>query len=252
MKTKIIAIVLLLSGCSSQPLFYNEFSPPNDSKQVTIEVDVPPNTNISPLNVMYRSYKCKVSRSVSEREYRDVPGFHRMEVLLSKQESTTLFTKGIPINGGGKCDWRLSNITMGLKFNKNQPLSFNVSDFIGTNLVLIFDNNPPQINGGRAIKVVGDLTISKYYFPWLDKGVKGDKPTLRVFGGESYIYYNISNPQTILWQPKINNETYIITEYPESKRSVGIKTLIKYSDGSVSQGDSYDKKYKKLLSMMEK
>ncbi|MGO2307149.1 MAG: hypothetical protein ACTH5W_20885, partial [Providencia sp.] len=245
-------IVLLLSGCSSQPLFYNEFLPPKDSKQVTIEVDVPQGYEIRPLNVMYRSDKCKVNRRVSEREYRDVPGFHNMEILLNQQGNTSIFAKEIPITGGGRCDWRLSNVTASLDFSKNHPLAHTAKTFIGRSLIFIFDTNSPKRSGGYINKVKGNLIISKKHFPKINKNSINNKLVLTLLGGSLYEYYDISQPQKIQWKPIVRNNIYVMTEYSGNAEKDKKGKQVKYSDGTVSQGDTDDEMYKKLLSMMEK
>ncbi|UNH31351.1 hypothetical protein [Moellerella wisconsensis] len=247
MKINVVFIILLLSGCTSKPLFYNDFSPPKDSKQVNIAVEAPAIAEVLPLNVMYRSYKCQVSSRISEREYRDVPGFHNMEILLNRQGNTNVFAKNIPLDGGGRCDWRLSNIITSLKFSKAHPLSINVDSFIGRNLVFIFDTNPPKITGGRINKTKGNLYISKKYFPWLDKNSKSNKLTLELFGGQLYEYYEISQPQKTLWKPIIPEGVYVTSEYTGNPELDKQGKFARYSDGTVSQGDSNDEMYKKLL-----
>ncbi|MFJ3483670.1 hypothetical protein ACIPL1_09835 [Pseudomonas sp. NPDC090202] len=181
-REKLIVVTLVigvtsLNGCAKD----ERFLPPADNEYVTVTVKVPSDFEADTMQVMYRSPLCTQNRGDSAGRSYEVDGFHSIEIQPSRLGETDLYQAKLAVNGGGQCQWRLSNVTFGVAFLK--PAIFGATTFSGGGgVVVIFDNNDSS-RGGADYHVDGDLEVVKDYYPWIDENFLGGYwKDLRMFG----------------------------------------------------------------------
>ncbi|WP_428946116.1 hypothetical protein ACQK5W_09270 [Pantoea sp. FN060301] len=132
------AIALLpLSGCASRPDY--TLNPPVSSDWVSVEL--PPETEALPLDVLYRSETCRkeVYDNTSASHVARVRGVNPQRVSLGQADSNGRREAKIAINGGGKCGWRLSALRVDIQLKGDVPLASG-KHIIPTSYVFGFDD----------------------------------------------------------------------------------------------------------------
>ncbi|MDF3931313.1 hypothetical protein P3W75_01670, partial [Pseudomonas citronellolis] len=104
-----LLMLLNLGGCAQN----RELAPPPGSEQVHFSIKVPPELAADPMRVMYRSEKCPAKRSGADWTSYEEDGRRAIEVLPERQGSSDLYVADLAVDGGGACQWRLSNVTFG-------------------------------------------------------------------------------------------------------------------------------------------
>jgi hypothetical protein len=156
------ALLLLfsLSGCAQN----QTLSPPPDGEQVSITVKVPQNLAAEPMRVIYRSEKCPIKRSGPDWSTYKEDGYLATTVQPKQQGQSDLYEAKLPINGGGRCQWQLSNVTFGVTYANTTHFGQNVkSGPGGGGVIVMFDHYLPQQRSAfePTIKVSGDVLIRK-------------------------------------------------------------------------------------------
>ncbi|MGE9761632.1 hypothetical protein [Pseudomonas sp. PDM20] len=110
-----------LSGCAQQPTF----APAPGGEQVTISIKVPQDLAARNMRVMYRSAKCPSKESADGVPY-EVDGFYPIEVQPQRQGQSDLYEAKLARNGGGACEWKLSNVTLGVSYQNTERFGADV------------------------------------------------------------------------------------------------------------------------------
>src|SRR5690606_18237874 len=130
MKQVLIAVLLTsvfsISGCARD----YSLAPPTESEYVTVTIKVPDELVAETMNVMYRSPICRrISYGASGQRF-ELDGFHNVDMQPQRQGQSDLYQAKLPIDGGGGCQWRLSNVTFGVAYSN--PSRFGSSTTYGT------------------------------------------------------------------------------------------------------------------------
>ncbi|NWA05434.1 hypothetical protein [Pseudomonas gingeri] len=225
----LLGLFVSLSGCAKD----YSLAPPPDSEQITVTVKVPKELEAETMNVMYRSPICKrITRGASGQRI-ELDGYHGIDVQPQRQGQSDLYEAKLPIDGGGKCQWRLSNVTFGVAYANPTRFGENVTYGAGGGIVVIFDhNNSPQ--GGADFKVSGDLMIKKDYYPWIDEEFLGPyKKTVSLAGeGDIYLMYRALQARQVYFEPVLHSDFVLYSAGPKVKKK-GNYTAFTYPDGSV-------------------
>ncbi|MDF3931924.1 hypothetical protein [Pseudomonas citronellolis] len=161
-------LLLSLAGCTGQGIRNDAFSPPSGGEQVTVTVKVPKDLAADTMRVMYRSQKCQVKRSGADWTSYEEDGRYAMEVVPQRQGQSDLYVAKLDRSGGGPCQWNLSNVTFGVRYEDTAQFGSGVQFGYGGRVIVVFDNNPPQERDMyRPTDVTGDVSIVKDYYPWL-------------------------------------------------------------------------------------
>ncbi len=126
-----------LSGC----VLSEELSPPKDGKVVTVSVVKPADVDILPMDLIYRSKKCRDRIFTSTGAITDRDGYHLLMVPFVQDPGKNTISNKVALSGGGRCDWELSNIRFQFKYGN--PNKFGASVSIPGDIVFMFDNNTP-------------------------------------------------------------------------------------------------------------
>ncbi|SBW80544.1 hypothetical protein PVE_R1G2660 [Pseudomonas veronii 1YdBTEX2] len=107
-----LLLLLSLNGCAQN----QALAPPPGGEQVSIVVKVPQNLAAEPMQVMYRSEKCPIKRSGPDWTTYEEDGYLSTTVQPQQQGQSDLYEAKLPINGGSRCQWQLSNVTFGVTY----------------------------------------------------------------------------------------------------------------------------------------
>ncbi|MBV7576347.1 hypothetical protein KW846_26870 [Pseudomonas sp. PDM32] len=238
----LFAMSFSLSGCGQD----YSLAPPADSEKITVTVKLPKELKTETMWVMYRSATCKrISQGASgQRVERD--GHHSVYKEFQRQGQSDLYQIELLKDGGGACKWHLANVTFGVVYADPTQFGENVTYGAGGGVVVIFDhNNSPQ--GGADIKVDGDLTIRKDFYPWIDEEFLGPyKKTVNLAGeGGIYLSYQALEARKVYFEPVLHPGFVIYSSGPRVKKK-GNYTSFTYPDGSVVADGKWHPNFLKL------
>jgi hypothetical protein len=233
-----------LSGCAQQPTF----APAPGGEQVTISIKVPPDLTARKMRVMYRSAKCPSKESADGVPY-EVDGFYPIEVQPQRRGQSDVYEAKLARNGGGACQWNLSNVTLGVSYQNTGRFGANVQSGRGGGVIAIFDDNLPQQRSypDQTQEIVGNLLIHEDYYPWVDEEFLGPyKKQVRLLGdGDIYRTYRTPTAQRIDFEPVLQTDFVVYSAGPKVKKE-GNHTQFTYPDGSVIADGSSEPDFDKL------
>ena len=241
----LLALLFSLSGCGQD----YSLAPPADSEQITVTVKVPKELKARTVQVMYRSTLCTFTDHTASGKPYKRDGYQRTDIQPIRQEQSGLYETKLSIDGGGACQWRLSNVTFGVTYDDPTRFGENVTSGAGGGVVVVFDqNNSPR--GGTGIEVHGDLTIKKDYYPWIDEEFLGPyKKTVSLAGeGNIYLSYQALQARQVYFEPVLHSDFVIYSAGPKVKKK-GNHTSFTYPDGSVVADGRSNPNYHKLHSV---
>ncbi len=224
----IIVLLATLSGCAKD---YN-LAPPDDSQQITVTVKVPKELKARSMKVMYRSTLCTfTSRTASGVPYKR-DGYQKADIQPMQRGQSDLYEAKLPIDGGGACQWRLSNVTFGVVYENPANFGENVTFGAGGGVVVVFDhNNSPR--GGTGIKVDGDLTIKKDYYPKISELFLGQySKSISLLGeGDIFLGYQALQAKSVYFEPVLH-PSYVFYLVGVKEKKEGNFTTFIFPDGS--------------------
>ncbi|EEQ08587.1 hypothetical protein ymoll0001_41250 [Yersinia mollaretii ATCC 43969] len=242
--------VVLLSGCVAKN---SAISPPSDDQWVDVEIKAPINTQAAPLAAFYISDKCKKERYNTDMKIYLVPGTKTNYVNMDFDEISGNFKSKIPIDGGGQCEWKLSRITLGIKYSRSEHIIKNSGVKIGTavGIEVVFDEQGER--SGDYISANNPLSVSPTYHPIVkERYIVAEGIFLSLFGKKDFELYKINNYDgrnlTINFSPIIDESKVVKMVGPKIKKK-GNHWRIEYPDGSVTSNGEVTPDFEKLSSM---
>ncbi|MCS3417477.1 hypothetical protein M2399_002880 [Pseudomonas sp. BIGb0450] len=231
-----------LSGCAMD----RSLAPPPNSELMTITVKVPKELEAETLEVMYRSPICKRITSGASGQRIELQGYHGIDVQLQQQGQSDLYEAKLPMDGGGACRWRLSNVIFGVAYSNPAQFGENVTYGAGGGIVAIFDQNN-SLRGGADIEVEGDLTIKKDYYPWVKESFLGGyRKRVSLTGeGDIYLGYQALQARHVYFEPVLHSKFTVYSIQPKEKKE-GNHTAFTYPDGSTSADGRSKPDFRKL------
>ncbi len=111
-KNSVVLLIVLasLSGCAKD---YG-LAPPVDSEKITVTVRVPKELKARPMKVMYRSPVCSFTDHTGSGVAYKREGYQKLDIEPVRLGESDLYEAKLPVDGGGACQWRLSNVTLSL------------------------------------------------------------------------------------------------------------------------------------------
>ena len=103
-KAKLIVtlpVLALLYGCGDTT--DRSLSPPPDAKWVDVSFRVPDGVTLLPVEVLYRSEKCKTVRYNSSNEPHDIPSYNDIERPFGAPDGDNIRRLRVAVDGGGPC-----------------------------------------------------------------------------------------------------------------------------------------------------
>ena len=242
-----IALFVGLSGCRQD----YSLTPPADSEKITVTVKLPKELKTETMWVMYRSATCKRIGTGASGQRTERDGYHSVYKELKRQGQSDLYQVELPKDGGGACRWHLANVTFGVVYADPSRYGENVIDGGGGGVVVIFDhNNSPR--GGADIKVDGDLTIKKDYYPWISESFLGGyKKHISLVGdGGIYLKYQALQARKIYFEPVLHSD-FVLRSVGVKEKKEGNYVKFIFPDGSVVADGRPNSKFLKMQTIRE-
>jgi hypothetical protein len=238
-----LALFASLSGCAKD----RSLAPPPDSEQVVVQVKVPEQLQAETMQVMYRSTVCTFTDHSAYGKPYSRDGYQRMDMQPIRQGGGDIYEAKLPLNGGGACHWRLSNVTFGVSYAEPTRFGDSVPYGTGGGVVVMFDhNNSPQ--GGADIQVEGDVIVKKNYYPWLhQRFVEGyDTKYLSIAGdGAPYLMYRALQARQVYFEPILHSD-FLVSSIEPKVHKVGSFIKFTYPDGSSASDGRAKPDFRKL------
>ncbi|MCG3462053.1 hypothetical protein L7G72_09360 [Xenorhabdus bovienii] len=213
--------VFFIQGCAQS----GSFSPPVNGENIHFMATIPDELDALPISAMYRSEICRKERRTANMKSYSVPGFHRATYPLSIGQSNQVEVR-VPKEGGGKCDWKLSNITFEVKLKDTSTIAPLIDNNFGFNTTFVIDGNAPQEFDGGYLKINGDLHEKIILFPLLTKSfLSRNESSFYLIGKEDPLTYKTGKAKNInlnyiyikkmlsVWTGRKNNDRPFMT-YP--------------------------------------
>ncbi len=250
----LFALILPLSGCASRPDY--TLNPPASSEWVTVTVKLPPQTEVTPMDVLYRSDKCQREDydSTTESHIRKERGFNPRVERMTQQGRGDIWEARIALDGGGRCEWKLSTVRVDLQLINNTSLTKG-KDITSTSYVFAFDDEFYSGGGLPGLKkdVRGNLNINTDFFPMIYINHTFNETYIEMFGGsvknEKWSrHYRVYNTKNIIIEPTLHIQQVVKLESSKNKDEPANMTII-YPDGKIAHERTIIPDYEKLLSM---
>ena len=221
-------------------------APPTDSEQITVTIKVPDQLKAESMRVMYRSKICTFINHTASGEPYKRDGYRKIDLQPVRRGESDLYEAKLAVDGGGACQWRLSNVTFGVVYEDPTIFGENVTFGAGGGVVVVFDNNNSP-RGGTGKKVDGDLRIRKDYYPWVDEDFLGEyQKTINLVGEvETYFEYQALQARNLYFEPVLHTDFVLYSAGPKEKRKGNYPVFV-FPDGSVVDDDRPNSKFLKL------
>lgn len=241
--------IVLFSGCDSHT--DPTLLPPDNARRVTVAVRVPDGITLLPMQVLYRSERCKSKDYNSSNESYEIRGFKGFKQAFSPQVSGDLWQQNIAIDGGGPCQWQLNSLRVSFKIADNNPL-VKGKKVIETSYIFDFDDYglSDGYGTGRAKETSGDLDLKTDFFPILIHHID-NTIDLSLFGGDTRYEqwrrrYKLRDSKSINIEPLVHFNKEVTLTPPDIRPGNLTAT---YPDGSSVEIPHIYPDYEKLLSM---
>ena len=247
----VCVIIFMMSGCASAT--DRDLSPPKDTQWVNIEIKNPSQyTRPFPLEVLYISNTCKRKlMSMRDGQHYEKAGYNPTKIPLQQKDSSDIWVAKVAMNGGGKCNWVLSEFNLGIEYIDASHLGKDLVPGTAVGVTIAFDDNIKR-NGKFELVNENNLTISPQYYPVTESNKRiSDRDTLSLFGKENFLQQRIvasSGDVNIAFSPKLD-ESKIVKMIAPKEHKVGAFYKIEYPDGTVSSDGSTHPDFNKIDSM---
>lgn len=231
-----------LSGCAKD----YSLAPPADSEQITVTVKVPDQLKPEIMRVLYRSKYCTFTNRTGSGVPYKRDGYQKTDIEPIQQGKSNLYVAKLPVDGGGACQWHISNVTFGVRYDYPNQFGKNVIFGMGGGVVVVFDHNDSP-RGSTGIKVKGDLSIKKDYYPWVDEDFLGEyqKTINLVSEVETYFEYQALQARNLYFEPVLHTDFVLYSAGPKEKRKGNYPVFV-FPDGSVVDDGRPNSKFLKL------
>ncbi|MBD2781936.1 hypothetical protein [Xenorhabdus szentirmaii] len=235
--------VFFIQGCTSE-----SFSPPINGENIHFTATIPDELEALPISAMYRSNICRKERRTANMKPYSVPGFHYATYPLSIGQSNQV-EASVPKEGGGKCDWKLSNITFEVKLKDTSTIAPIIDDNFGFETTFVIDDNAPQVFDGGYIKKTGNLNEEIILFPLLRERFFGDhSKSFYLVGKYDVMTYKLNNGRKI--HLNILYEKKFLT-YWQGGKNKDRETSLTYPDGTIIYNGDVSPDFDKLMRILE-
>lgn len=208
--------LLALSSCALS----EDLSPPPDGKTVKIAVVKPNDIDILPMDVIYRSEKCRDKVFTSMGAITSRAGYHLLTVPFNQEKGNNIVSNNIALDGGGQCEWKLSNIKFYFQYQDITQFGTKVTENTPDDIVFVFDRNAPPRGDGHYENVSGHVVIKKDYFPTVLNGFARNGMDVIYIQGQPMLTYRVHEPNSIVFKPVFHSDM-IVNAIPPAKKGDG-------------------------------
>lgn len=246
----VLLLLVNLEGCAQA--ISRDFSPPPSGETVSVTVKVPKDLAANTMRVMYRSEKCPISRSDGDGNRYKIDGGYAIEIEPKRQGQSDLYEARLPRDGGGTCQWKLSNVTFGVHYESTSQFGREVEFAGGGKVIAVFDYNmPQQLSMHGFVDASGDIVIKAEYFPWVSEiFLNGHRKVVEIYGRQRFLTYRSLSARKVLFEPILHADMVV--------KTIGVKSMGKgekveniYPDGTKEFART-DPNIERLMEMLAK
>ncbi|MEQ5170640.1 hypothetical protein ABN211_18205, partial [Proteus terrae] len=242
----LLPIIIMIQGCAPRSDKNKTLSPPADTEWVTVGIKLPAGIEALPLNVLYRSEICQRAQynSAGEKEY--ISGFNPNAVALKQQGSSDIYQTKIALNGGGSCQWQLSEVWMSIRYKKRLNTDSDFETIPSDRLILLFNNY--KYNQGEIIRnLIKNEKIELNYYPvFINNKISNEKKITLFNHWDRSQYISANDEKNILFTPIYHKDNITKIDMPKELEK---ENIIYYSDGTIEKNFSGIPNYNKLKSL---
>lgn len=246
LKASVSCFVLLtfLSGCAKD----YSIAPPAEGEKVRLIIKMPEELEAKPLRIMYRSAICQSVSHDSNGKPEMLSGYKGYESSFKQRGAENLYEAELFVNGGGRCQWQLSNVIFGVKYRIPSRFGDDVTNGTGGTVIVRFDDNVAQFSTGWESSVEGpDLEIVEDYYPWLsEKFIDGYAKRIGLSSdGAGYFTFKALQARTVYFEPRLHSD-YLVRSVSPAKHIIGDFIKFHYPDGAVESNGQSTPNFEKM------
>ncbi|NBM54883.1 hypothetical protein GWI68_08755 [Proteus sp. G2669] len=242
----LLPIIIMIQGCAPRSDKNKTLSPPANTEWVTVGIKLPEGIEALPLNVLYRSDICQRARYNSAGEKYYIPGFNPNTVTLKQQGSSDIYQTKIALNGGGSCQWQLSEVWISIIYKKTLNTDSDFEAIPSHRLILIFNGHnfrPPEL----IRNLIENEKIELNYYPvFINSKIENRKKIILFNSWDRPQYISVNDEKNILFTPIYHKDNITNIDMP---KELGSANIIYYSDGTIEKINSSRPNYNKLKSL---
>lgn len=246
LETSVLCFLLLtfISGCAKD----DSISPQPGGEKVTITIKPPDELEPEVMRVIYRSAKCPRITLDGDGRPETIEGYNAFEVALHRNGADNLYRTDLFVDGGGACEWRLSNVMFGVTYREPSRFGENVLAGGGGGVIVVLDHNNPQLRVGGAVRLEGsELRIVKDYYLWVSERYTGGyvkRVSLSGYGS-GYLTYEARQARNVYFEP-VFHSAFVVTSVAPRRHAVGDFIKFFYPDGTVESDPEGRPNFKKM------
>lgn len=233
-----------ISGCAQD----YSMAPPTDGEKVRLIIKMPEELEAKPLRIMYRSAICQSVSHDSNGKPEMLNGYKGYESSFTQRGSENLYEAELFVNGGGRCQWQLSNVIFGVKYRIPSRFGYDATNGTGGTVIVRFDDNVAQFSTGWESSVYGqDLEIVEDYYPWLsEKFIDGYAKRIGLSSdGAGYVTFKALQVRTVYFEPRLHSD-YLVRSVSPTKHIIGDFIKFHYPDGAVESNGQSTPNFEKM------
>ncbi|NLS55074.1 hypothetical protein [Hafnia alvei] len=230
-----LQVVFLLNGCAQAT--DRTLSPPSNTEWVNIEIKNPsPYTKPFPLEVLYVSTTCKRKlMSMRDGQHYEKVGLNPIKIPLQEKNSSGVWIAKIAKDGGGKCNWKLSEFNLGIEYVDTTHLGKDLVPGTAVGATIAFDDNATK-NGRFKVFENPELVLSPAYYPLVQTNKRiSANDMLNLFGENDFMQIKMVSPAKaiqVIFKPTLD-ESKLVKMIAPKEHKVGAFYKIIYPDGTV-------------------
>ncbi|MDP9568649.1 hypothetical protein FEI17_08075 [Kosakonia radicincitans] len=231
----LIQFALLLNGCAQAT--DRTLSPPLNSDWVNIEIKNPSAyTKPFPLEVLYVSTTCKRElMSMRDGQHYEKVGLNPIKIPLQEKNSSGVWIAKVARDGGGKCNWKLSEFNMGIEYIDATHLGKGLVPGTAVGATIAFDDNAAK-NGLFKVSENSELVLSPAYYPLVQDNKRiSENDMLNLFGEKDFMQIKmVSSAKDIqvIFKPTLDESKLVKMIAPKEHKAGAFYKII-YPDGTV-------------------
>ena len=214
-----------LSGCALS----ENLSPPPNGQTVNVAVVKPADVDILPMDVIYRSEKCRDKIFTSSGAISSRAGYHLLTVPFNPEKGNNVVSNNIALDGGGQCEWKLSNIRFQFKFSDMTKFGTDIKKNIPNDIVFVFDKNAPPRGDGHYEDVYNSVVIEKTYYPVVTNERLIQRMKVLSIEGKDMLTFRVHNADNIIFKPDVLFDKVVSVLGP---KKFGEDSITTYPDGT--------------------
>lgn len=238
----VMFVVFTTAGCARN----TGFDFPENGDRVMVKVKLQEDLKLRPMKAIYRSSICTDTGYNSNLEPYDYDGYNNIVKSADQVDEGGVHFATFEVDGGGECQWRLSNLTFGVQYKTPERFGSGFLVVGAGGVIVAFDDNAPPLSMRSKI-VEGDLEIEQDYYLWVrDRIDRKPRMTVGLFKDEGLsLSYKAKDARVIYFEPSLHSNYVAYSSMREGK-SKGYTTLISYPDGSVVEARNGPPDFKKM------